>query len=102
MNQTQNQEQTLLILADLGLLRAFRETQNTDDLKPHLDLIEEFKSASAHEKLSDQVTDQAGRFPRGGGGANVAGDLSAGENLHAEAEQERQLIRKLAEKSTPC
>jgi len=28
---------TLLIVADLGLLRVYRETQNVADLQPHLD-----------------------------------------------------------------
>lgn len=88
--------ETLLIVADLGLLRAYREVQNLADRKPHLELIEEFEPESAHQKLSDQVTDQAGRFPRGGGAAHTPGDLSAGENLHAEAEEERHLIGKLA------
>ena len=87
---------TLIIVADLGLLRAYRETQNVADRQPHLELIEDLKLESAHEKLSDQVTDQAGRFPRGGGSANISGDLSAGESLNAEAEQNRQLISQLA------
>ncbi|MFT6864252.1 MAG: hypothetical protein ACJAVK_002816 [Akkermansiaceae bacterium] len=90
--------ETLLIVADLGLLRAYRETQNIDDLQPHLELIEEVKPEGARQKLSDQVTDQAGRFSKGGGASNTPGDLSAGENLHSEAEQERQLISKLAER----
>ncbi|MCC6823175.1 MAG: host attachment protein [Verrucomicrobia subdivision 3 bacterium] len=87
---------TLIIVADLGLLRAYRETQNVADRQPHLELIEELKPESAHQKLSDQVTDQAGRFPRGSGGANISGDLSAGESLNSEAEQSRRLIGQLA------
>jgi hypothetical protein len=67
-----------------------------------LELISELKPAKAHEKLSDQVSDQAGRFPRGGGGGGGAGgtpgDLSAGEALNKEAEQDHRLIQKLAEK----
>ncbi len=89
---------SLLIVADLGLLRAYRKTQDSADRQPHLELIEELKPESAHQKLSDQVTDQAGRFPRGGGSANTSGNLSAGENLNAEAEQDRQLISELAER----
>lgn len=87
---------TLLIVADLGLLRAYRKTQNSADRQPHLELIEEWKPESAHQKLSDQVTDQAGRFPQGGGAANISGNLSAGENLNSEAEQERRHISQLA------
>lgn len=87
---------SLLIVADLGLLRAYHVTQSGTDRQPHLKLIEELKPEGAHQKLSEQVTDQAGRFPRGGGSAHTPGDLSAGENLHAEAEKERQFIRNLA------
>ncbi|NCF89334.1 MAG: hypothetical protein GWQ08_28060 [Verrucomicrobiaceae bacterium] len=89
---------TLLIVADLGLLRAYRETQNTADRQPHLELIEELKPESAHQKLSDQVTDQAGRFPRGGRAANTSGNLSAGESHNAEAEQDHRVISQLAER----
>lgn len=89
---------TLLFVADLGLLRAYRVTQNNADRQPHLELIEELKPESAHQKLSDQVSDHAGRFPRGGGAANISGDLSAGESLNAEAEQNRRLISQLAGK----
>ncbi|MGK0176349.1 MAG: hypothetical protein ACJAUA_000462 [Zhongshania aliphaticivorans] len=85
----------LLIVADLGLLRVYRETRNNADQKPHLELIEELKPESAHQKLSEQVTDKAGRFPRGGGDTNISGDLSTGESLHAEAEQKRQIISQL-------
>lgn len=86
----------LLIVADRGLLRAYHQTQNKADRKPHLELIAEVKPESAHQKLSDQVTEQAGRFPRGGGRTNISGDLSAGESLNSEAEQDRQLISQLA------
>ena len=87
---------TLIIVADLGLLRAYRETQNVTDRQPHLELIEELKLESARQKLSDQLTDQAGRFPRGSGAGNISGDLSAGESLTAETEQTRRLISQLA------
>jgi hypothetical protein len=86
----------LLIVADLGLLRAYRETRTTADRQPHLERVEEWSPKDAHQKLSEQVTDQAGRFPRGGGTANISGDLSAGESLTAEAEQDRRHIGQLA------
>ena len=87
---------TLLIVADLGLLRAYRETQNNADRKPHLELVEELKPESAHQKFSDQVTDQAGRFPRSGSDTTISGVLSSGESLNAEAEQNRKIINQLA------
>jgi len=88
----------LIIVADRGLLRAYRQTQNATDRQPHLELIAELKPASAHIKLSDQVSDQAGRFPRGGGKGATPGDLSAGEQLHQAAEQDHRLILQLAGK----
>jgi hypothetical protein len=88
----------LIIVADLGLLRAYRQTQSATDRQPHLKLIAELKPAAAHEKLSEQVSDQAGRFPRGSGAAGISGDLSSGEQLHQEAEQNHRLIQQLADK----
>lgn len=90
--------QKLIIVADLGLLRAYRQTQSATDRQPHLKLIAELRPAEAHEKPSDQVTDQAGRFPRGGGADGISGDLSSGEQLNQEAEHDHRLIQKLAEK----
>ena len=86
----------LIIVADLGLLRAYRETQNVADRQPHLELIEELKLERAHQQPSDHLTDQAGRFPRGSGGANIPGDLSAGESLNSESEHSRRRIAQLA------
>ena len=88
----------LIIVADLGLLRAYREIQALEDHEPHLQLIDELRPEAAHEKLSQQLTDQAGRFPKGGGASIVAGELSAGERLGLENEQDRRLIGQLAEK----
>jgi len=88
----------LIIVTDRGLLRAYRQTQTVNDRQPRLELIAELKPAEAHIKRSDQVSDQAGRFPRGGGTAVTPGDLSAGEQLQQEAEQDHRLIQQLAEK----
>lgn len=100
INQTMNPMNTmktkLIIVADRGLLRAYREVRGSAGRSPHLELIDELKPEAAREKLSDQVLDQAGRFPRGSGAANIAGDLSAGERLPLEAEQSRRLIGLLA------
>ena len=88
----------LIIVTDLGLLRAYREVQDPQDYEPRLELVEELSQEAAHEKLSQQVTDQAGRFPRGAGAGNVAGDLSAGERLSLEAEESRRLLKRMAKK----
>ncbi len=51
---------------------------------PHLELIEELKLESAHEKLSDQLTNQAGWFPRMRRRGQHARS-SPGEHLNARA-----------------
>lgn len=86
----------LVIVADLGLLRAYREVQGRRDHQPHLKLVKELETDAASERLSEQVSDQAGRFPRGSGPDNILGDLSAGERLNLEAEQTRRLLGQLA------
>jgi Protein required for attachment to host cells len=88
----------LIIVADLGLLRAYKQVEALGDREPHLKLIEELKPEAAHQKLSDQLSDQAGRFPKTTGPNMVTGDLSAGERLNLETEQVRRLISQLAEK----
>lgn len=88
----------LIIVTNLGLLRAYREVKGQMDRASRLELIEEFKPEAAHEKLSEQLTDQSGRFPKGGGAGHVSGDLSAGERLNLESEQDRRVIVGLAQK----
>lgn len=88
----------LIITADLGLLRAYQIVQGRMDRKPHLELVDELKPESAHQKVSDQLTDQRGRFSKGGGPGDMPGDLSAGEQHDYELEQRRRLTKLLAER----
>ena len=86
----------LIIVADLGMLRAYRVKSGASGRHAQLELVDEMDSKAAHEKRSDQVSDQAGRFPRGGGALRVSGNLSAGEQLNQEDEQDHRLIVRLA------
>jgi hypothetical protein len=88
----------LIIVADLGLLRAYRVVQNRDDRSPHLELLEELQPEIARTKWRDQLTDQAGRFPRGDGANHVPGSLSAGERHDLREEQQRRIIGRLTER----
>jgi hypothetical protein len=86
--------QKLIIVADLGLLRAYREVQGLTDRQPHLELVAEWATATDTERPSESP----GRFPRGNGaGSHVPGDLSAGERQHLEAELSRRHLGQLAE-----
>ena len=88
----------LIIVADRGQLRAYRRLHKSPNRSPHLELIAEQEPSAPHEKLSDQVTDQAGRFPRGRGAGGTSGDLSAGEQLHQQAEVDHRVLEQLAAK----
>jgi hypothetical protein len=72
--------------------------QGVNDRQPHLELLDELRPPSAHQKLADQVTDQSGRFTKGRGPADVPGDLPAGEQHNLELEQRRRLTALLADR----
>lgn len=86
----------VIVTADLGLLRAYRVVQAPTDRQPHLELLDELRPEMAHQKVSDQLTDQAGRFAKGSGAHGVPGDLSSGEQHDLGLEQHRRLIKLLA------
>jgi hypothetical protein len=82
----------LIILADLGLLKAYHlETPDTGS--PRLKLVEETAFASAHQHLTDRITDSSGR--RNSPGAKAGGGpLADSHNL--ELEVRRRMIRQIA------
>lgn len=85
----------LIITTNLGLLRAYEEAIDEENQKPRLIMVKEMSLSEAHEKLSDQTSDQAGRFPRGSTTTNTTGQ-SYGERHGLEVEQTRQLINLIA------
>lgn len=86
---------TLIIVADLGCLKAFRLTKDEIIDTQKLELIERSGSLKGTESFSEQVTDQAGRFPVGN--AIAGGQMSHGENHNLANEMELRSIRQLAE-----
>jgi hypothetical protein len=93
----------LIVLADLGRVKAFRVTHDMMTSKPHIELIYDCEFLEAHGRLLDKVTDQAGRYYMSG-----TTGTSTRENHKLREENERRLIRLLAEKisdlvqGTPC
>ena len=85
---------TLVVVTDLACLKAYRVDANPQHSSPRLELVDEFHSVDAHERLVDKVSDQSGRFPRGGG--NGGGAMSAGERHNILLEQRKRLVRQLA------
>jgi hypothetical protein len=89
---------TLVVVMDLGCLKAYRLENHHPNQTPRLELVEEFNSADAHEKLVDKVTDLSGRFPRRSGVANGRGAMSDGERHNIELEARKRLVRQLAQR----
>lgn len=83
----------LIVLADLGRLKAFRVTRDEMTAHLHVELAEEISFLDGQEKLVDKVTDKAGRFPASGG-TNGGG---AGENHNLQTEIQKRLIKRLGE-----
>lgn len=80
----------LVVLADLGTLKAYKVTRDELHGHPRIDLVENMENVSAHQRISDTVTDQAGRF----GVANgvTSGQMSHGENHNLKTENEKRSI----------
>jgi hypothetical protein len=89
---------TLLVVADLGCLKAFKLENNHLHRSPRLDLIQEYNNADAHEKLVDKVSDLSGRFPRNTGQSKATGAMSDGERHNIELEHRKRLVRELGQR----
>jgi len=73
-----NMKSTLVVLADLGCLKAFKLEKDHQYRTPHLEMLEQFENPEAYGRLVDKVTDYSGRFPRGIG-TKAGGAMSDGE-----------------------
>lgn len=87
----------LIIAANLGQVRVLRFREAGDDPAEQSHLVEEpTLSLKEHVKsIHETVTDQSGRFSKGGSVGLSAG-MSNGEEHHLKAEMERQAIKKTA------
>jgi hypothetical protein len=86
----------MLVVADLGCLKAYRITTDESSSSPRLDLIEAFYNTNAQTKLTDKVTDEAGRF-EGGNPMSQAGGGN-GERHNIQLEINKRAIRDFARK----
>lgn len=86
----------LIITADLGRIRAFRITQELGEPER----MQEIANAELQSKpgpLSEDVSDSAGRFPRGGR-VDATGGMSIGEATQKEMEEEKRSIESVAQR----
>lgn len=87
---------TLIVLADLACLKAFKLENNSLNRTPRLELLEQYDNPEAHGKLVDKVSDSSGRFGRGTTTPGGAGAMSDGERHNINLEMRKRLVRQLA------
>ncbi len=85
----------LVVVTDLGSFKAYKLDPHDFGRSPRLELLHAVEIADAHEKLTDKVSDLAGRFGKGGGPNNAP---AAGERHNIEIEQRKRLVKRLADR----
>lgn len=85
---------SLIIVADRGSLKAY-SVDETPNRGPSLHLLQAFDITDAHGRYDDKLTDQAGRFPMGDGGARHMNSIA--ERTQLEIETDRRIQKQLAE-----
>lgn len=83
----------IIIVADLGHFRAYRVIRNEME-SARVELIESYDSVEAHGKLSEKLSDDAGRFGMSGGKNGSA--KGYGEPHKMELEMQKKVIRLMA------
>ena len=92
---------TLVAVADLGRVKVFARVKGEDDRQAHLELLEAQRQTAGRAKLSAQLTDNAGRFPRAHGPAVVGNTgMSIGDRHNVALEQQRRAVRAIADELT--
>ncbi len=82
----------VVIVTDLGHFKAYRLVQNPLE-SPRLELIKEEDIIDAHGRLSEKLTDEAGRFGMGGERSSLKG---YGEKHNLESEMEKKIIKSIS------
>lgn len=85
----------IVIVTNLGQFESYYLVENINE-SPKLEEIEIHRFEEAHQKISDIMADQQGRFGRGRVGNTVI--KGAGERHNIELEQEKKIIKQIAEK----
>lgn len=88
-------KRTMILVTDLEELKAYQVDNDPLHSSPRLDLVGQFKT-DAGRKLVEQVSDQAGRFPRATVAQNIMGGMSQGERHNIELEKRKRCVRRIA------
>jgi len=82
----------LLIVTDLGSFKAYAVDNSRLHSTARLELIEHFNPEQPHRKMTDKLSDLAGRYRAPGG----KGSTPFGEQHNIKLEERKRLIRQLA------
>jgi hypothetical protein len=87
---------SLVIVTDRGSLKAYRVNE-TPTRGPSLQLVQAFNMTDAHGRLSDKLSDLAGRFPVTEGAGAHRGPASIAERSQLATEMDRRIQKDLAD-----
>ena len=86
----------LIITTDLGHIKVYRVTTETQDEKPSIDLEIDYDFPNDHSRFENRDTDVAGRFPQGGSSRTSSG-MSYGERHGEQTEALHSQLKQVAE-----
>ena len=95
IEKAENSRAKLLVVADLGRLKAYRLELNPLNYRPRAELLEEWDT-SVVQHLSEEVTDQAGQFRKGASASEGPGTPSDGEQHNLDLQRRRRAAKALA------
>jgi hypothetical protein len=84
---------SLVVVADRGSLKAYR-VDETPNRGPSLHLVQAFNITEAHGRLTDKLTDVAGRYAADGAGAHPGASIA---ETKLENETDRRIYKELAD-----
>jgi hypothetical protein len=85
----------LLVVTDLGRFKAYRLEENRRFSHPRLELLEDWET-NVNQHLSEELSDQAGRFRKGHSDGDAR--LSDGEPHNIDLERRRRAVKTLAKR----
>jgi hypothetical protein len=90
-------KERLLVVADLGRLKAYKLQEGRQFSHPRLELVEDSETGVTRH-LSEELTDQAGRFRRSTAHSEAQSALSDGEQHNIDLERRRRAVKTLAQR----
>jgi hypothetical protein len=86
---------TLVATFDSGRFKAYRLEESPRMSTPRLTLLEEWET-EVNRRISEQVTDQAGQFPKGSRTFAQINDMADGEQHNLDLERRRRSVKRIA------